>query len=249
MKNLQDNENQSFVTYYRVQGGKLPLASYKSVSLNENGELELSQEFLLNKKLPKSVFFGDTEFMQSFLMKRATGFLLSSITEGWNLEVVKNIIPRFVDDFISKNAHSEIKGVSLRNPVRVSHGPGIGYQFNSDWRNLFFAFSIQTGIVEIKSKTEMRKFLFNTALNRDFQTTRKIDGEVVLSCLKNIISCKMGGNVKLRKNEEPGLIGLSTFLDQMEKNSSLFSTPKSKLTKEISNVRRDYNNLCEKTKR
>ncbi len=71
----------------------------------------------------------------------------------------------------------------------------------------------------------------------------------MLSCLREIITCKMGAKVKLRKNEEQGLIGLNTFLDQMEKNSSLFNTPKARLTKEISNVRREYNSICEKTKR
>jgi len=106
---------QSFVTYYRVQGGKPPLASYKSVVIDENKRLQLDMKFASAKgKRAKDVFFGDTEFMQSFLKKRCKGYLI----EKQKIMEYKNKFAEYVaDDLNTPLALSVVWDALKNNPA------------------------------------------------------------------------------------------------------------------------------------
>lgn len=238
-------DEQSFLTYYRVQGGKPPLASYKSVIIDENGKLQLDMQFAFAKgKRAKDVFFGDTEFMQSFLKKRCKGFFIEKQNDDWNVEVITHIIPRFIDDFIQKNSYAQKEKLTQKWPARVNHGPGIGLQFNNAWRDLFFSCGLKNKKENITSREKLKKFLVNTALKEDEFIDGKIDSKKFFSSLKKIISYKP----TVFNDEELKLIGLNNLFGQIENNYSLFDIPKEKLDKEISDVRKQYNNSNEKSK-
>lgn len=237
---------QSFVTYYRVQGGKPPLASYKSVIIDENKRLQLDMKFASAKgKRAKDVFFGDTEFMQSFLKKRCKGYLIEKQKDDWDVEVITHIVPRFIDDFIQKNSYSQREKLTQKWPARVNHGPGIGLQFNNAWRDLFFSCGLKDKTESINSKEKLKKFLVNTAMKEDEIVEGKIESERFFSSLKKIVSYK---TTVLTNNEELHLIGINTLFSQIEQNHMLFNVPKEKLDKEISDVRKQYDNRNEKSK-
>lgn len=134
------------ITLYRIQGGISPNASLKSIQL-KNGRLAVSDDMYFYGYNPRSVFFGDYEFVRHFYLNRLKSFKKG---EECNLEIVKLVIPKFCYEFIEKNLIKQVKQGSRKRPIKVNHGPGLGFEFNFYWRDFLLACAVQGDIERIE---------------------------------------------------------------------------------------------------
>lgn len=177
------------VPLYRVQGGKPPRASKKTINIDENGELT----FDLSKE-DAYVYIGSAEHMKYFAKKRTrikeslSRILLESNMDRpvpEEAEVIVMYVPEWLPYLLMSIATTKDKNTHRLIPELADRRtPGDSYGICTWWIKILKEATLLAKKIEIQTYKDMIGVLINELNQAELENMREIDYDKIIKLLK-----------------------------------------------------------------
>lgn len=161
-----------------MQGGEQPNRSLITLRCDEMGNLKLSPM--------RTIYIGDMEHMQHFLLKRLGLKEFESFNSEngkLNVHVVKMVVPYWYTYLLNKYAVKQFNSKSNSFPKLVDKTtPGNSYAITGNWAKLLRTCCLHASVTKIESIQDVYSLFFSYNNNNNFN--KYINYDEIIETLK-----------------------------------------------------------------